>query len=815
VVKRMNRSERPEEARPGRRWLPWAVGLAVVGIVATGLWRLRVDMDVFTLLPSDSRVAKGLQLYQGSFASSRELIVTLRSPDADLTKRAARSLAGALKDAGLTSQALWQSPLRGDPAQQAELLAYLWFNQPPKEFDRLAGRFQGGRVESRLESDMERIGTSFNPQEVALLTNDPFGLTDVANRVPALSSNRSSNGFSSDGGRFRILFVSPPREDAGVWAERRWVKKVIAFVDAWKKEGGFDDTLSARVTGTPAFMYEAGSGLLRDVVYTAVGTLILVAGVFWLAHRTWLPLAWLVALLVFVLALSVSLGGLLLGRLSAASLGFAAILLGLAADYGLLLYQEFSIHPGRTIEEHRSEVAPGILWSALTTAAAFFMITRSSLPGLVQLGALVGIGVLVAAGVMLWAYLPPLIKRVRPRGGAGTEYRGMAAPLRIAWAVTFLAVGASSFALVRKLPEVDYSTRDLGPKFGKAREALREIETEMGGFSEGLWMIIGGRNVREVSKRMSTAGQLLEEAKGQGVLAAYSLPEGLLPRSDAQQANRETAKRLAGRLPAVRKAALAEGFTEASLKLTDQVFADWKSFVQTKGIVWPKQVGARWVLGQFVGSHAGETLALGRLEASKTATQDDLLALARKIGSTVDGYVFSWSLLSESLLGLVQHDVKWVLLPTLAVLVLFLGLAFRTFPEVALSLATLGFSLLCLFALMVVLGWQWNLMNVMAVPLLLGAGVDYGIHMQLALRRHRGVLSNVQQTVGRAILLCSVSSASGFGTLAFASNAGLSSLGRVCAVGILITSLVSVFLLPVWWRSIRGNPDAGPPKETI
>jgi len=799
--------------------LPWVVGLAVVGIVVAGLWRLRVDVDVFTLLPSDSRVAKGLQLYQGSFASSRELIVTLRSSEPDLTKRAARSLAGALKGAGLTSQALWQSPLRGDPAQQAELLAYLWFNQPPKEFDRLASRFQGGRMDSRLESDMERIGTSFNPQEIALLTNDPFGLTDVANRVPALSSNRSSNGFSSDGGRFRILFVSPPREDAGVWAERRWVKKVIAFVNAWKKEGGFDDTLSSRVTGTPAFMYEAGSGLLRDVVYTAVGTLILVAGVFWLAHRTWLPLAWLVALLVFVLALSVSLGGLLLGRLSAASLGFAAILLGLAADYGLLLYQEFSFHPGRTLEEHRSEVAPGILWSALTTAAAFFMITRSSLPGLVQLGALVGIGVLVAAGVMLWAYLPPLIKRVRPRGGAGTEYRGMAAHLtarpRIAWSVTLLAVGASSFALVHRLPKVDYSTRDLGPKFGQAKEALSEIENEMGGFSEGLWMIIDGRDVREVSNRMSTAGQLLEKAKEQGVLAAYSLPGGLLPRPDAQQVNRETAKRLAGRLNAARKAALAEGFTEASLKLTGQVFEDWKRFSETSGIVWPKQPGARWVLGQFVGSHAGKTLVLGRLEASKTATQDDLLGLAHKVGSTVDGYVFSWSLLSESLLGLIQHDVKWVLLPTVAVLVFFLGLAFRRFPEVALSLATLGFSLLCLLALMVVLGWEWNLMNVMAVPLLLGAGVDYGIHMQLALRRHRGDLSNVQRTVGRAIILCSVSSASGFGTLAFASNAGLSSLGRVCAVGILIASLASVFLLPVWWRSIRGHPDARPSKETI
>ena len=241
------------------------------------------------------------------------------------------------------------------------------------------------------------------------------------------------------------------------------------------------------------------------------------------------------------------------------------------------------------------------------------------------------------------------------------------------------------------------------------------------------------------------------------------------------------AAELAGRLSAARDAALAKGFKEASLKLTDQVFADWKRFSGTEGVVWPDRAGARWVFRQFVGSHDGQMLVLGRLEASKTATPDELLALSRKVGSEADGYLFSWSLLSESLLGLIKHDVKWVWLPTVAVLVLFLAMCFRRFAEVALSLGALGFSLLCMSALMVVLDWQWNLMNVMAVPLLLGAGVDYSIHMQLALRRHGGVLTDVRQTVGRAILLCSVSSASGFGTLAFASNAGLSSLGRVCA----------------------------------
>ena len=72
----------------------------------------------------------------------------------------------------------------------------------------------------------------------------------------------------------------------------------------------------------------------------------------------------------------------------------------------------------------------------------------------------------------------------------------------------------------------------------------------------------------------------------------------------------------------------------------------------------------------------------------------------------------------------------------------------------ALSLAVLLFSGLCLLAVMRIAGWSWNLLNLMALPLMLGSGVDYSIFMQLALRRHHGNLSAAHLSVGRALLLC-------------------------------------------------------------
>jgi len=88
----------------------------------------------------------------------------------------------------------------------------------------------------------------------------------------------------------------------------------------------------------------------------------------------------------------------------------------------------------------------------------------------------------------------------------------------------------------------------------------------------------------------------------------------------------------------------------------------------------------------------------------------------------------------------------------------------------------------------------------MALPLILGTGVDYSIFMQLALRRHQGDLALAYRSVGRALLLCGGTASAGFGSLAFSTNAGMGSLGRICAVGIASNMIISIFLLPIWWH---------------
>lgn len=165
-----------------------------------------------------------------------------------------------------------------------------------------------------------------------------------------------------------------------------------------------------------------------------------------------------------------------------------------------------------------------------------------------------------------------------------------------------------------------------------------------------------------------------------------------------------------------------------------------------------------------------------------------------------------WELLGPSVSVLVQRDLKLVLGPIFLLVLVTLWLAFRNWRDVFWSLVTLLFSGLSLHVLMALAGWSWNMMNVMALPLLLGMGVDFSIHIQLALRRHGGDTAVVRGSVGRALLLAGSTTVAGFASLAFASNAGIAGLGKICAAGIICAMLTAVFLLPAWWRTTSTQP---------
>jgi predicted RND superfamily exporter protein len=789
-----------------RHW-PWLLLLIPIGL---GLLRLRFDVEVMNLLPDQFPVVRGLKLYQTNFANARELIITIKSDQAELAESAARAVALALRAAtNLTVQVTWQPLWLENPGQSAEFVAYAWFNQPPHIFGEVTNRLAQTNLANVLRETREALTTSLSPQDLARRGYDPFNLT----QLPETASGADSFGegaefFSSSDGTFRVVFVEAKPDIASYRRCTVWLNDVKRIAGDALAANSLSDQVSVRYTGRPAFVTEIANGMEHDMTSSVTGTMLIIAGLFWWAHRRWLPLLWILTLLIFILGGTMALGGLIFGTLSVISMGFAAILLGLAVDYGLVLYQESQAAPHLSAREVRDELFGSILWSAVTTAGAFAILNFGGLPGLGQLGTLVAVGVALAAVVMLYAYLPPLVGKTPAAVSDDQPQQKTGTRIRVAWGATILLAIVSLAVLSWRHPRFDNSADALRPQNSLAYAAVEEIKQRLKRTQEPIWVLAVARDEAEMARKLALTRAALERSVSNQLVASFTLPDSLWPNRDFQSANRQTAAKLSARRDELRAALAAAGFTSNSFALTENLLRTWRSAAEQPSVFWPTNDNSRWVLEKFVTRNPNTLLALGLIyrdtNTSLATLTPSLLELAGELAPQ-QIYVSGWEMLGYSVFNHVKQHFPRVLVPMMALLIVSLWLAFRHWTEMVLSIVTLAFSGVLLWTVMALAGWSWNLLNLMALPLLLGSGVDYSIHMQLALRRHHGDAAAVRRSVGRALFVCGATTVAGFGSLAWSNNAGMASLGKVCATGIACCMFTAICLLPTWWRTLRKN----------
>ena len=100
-------------------------------------------------------------------------------------------------------------------------------------------------------------------------------------------------------------------------------------------------------------------------------------------------------------------------------------------------------------------------------------------------------------------------------------------------------------------------------------------------------------------------------------------------------------------------------------------------------------------------------------------------------------------------------------------------------------------------AAMAALGIDFNFANVIVLPLLFGVGVDSGIHLvHRSKMRHSRTELLLETTTARAVFYSALTTIVSFGTLAFSTHRGVASLGVLLTVGMLLTVVCNLIVLP-------------------
>jgi uncharacterized protein len=100
-----------------------------------------------------------------------------------------------------------------------------------------------------------------------------------------------------------------------------------------------------------------------------------------------------------------------------------------------------------------------------------------------------------------------------------------------------------------------------------------------------------------------------------------------------------------------------------------------------------------------------------------------------------------------------------------------------------------------------VLGVPLNPANLIALPLIVGVGVDNGVHvLHDYADRVPGKLYRLGAATGRGILVAALTTILGFGTLTLARHRGMASLGLTLTLGVTFCMIAALVLLPAVLR---------------
>jgi predicted RND superfamily exporter protein len=151
----------------------------------------------------------------------------------------------------------------------------------------------------------------------------------------------------------------------------------------------------------------------------------------------------------------------------------------------------------------------------------------------------------------------------------------------------------------------------------------------------------------------------------------------------------------------------------------------------------------------------------------------------------------------RALIEIIGRDGRNAVFLTLIIVFLLLLVDFRSPLYALMAMIPLACGVLWMVGLMKLTGMQITVMNIMALPMIVGIGIDDGVHIVHRWQHEgKGKVFTVFASTGKAILLTSLTTMLAFGSLVFSIWRGFGHLGAALFLGVGACFLTTVVFLP-------------------
>ncbi|HYM17409.1 MAG TPA: MMPL family transporter [Micropepsaceae bacterium] len=622
-----------------------------------------------------------------------------------------------------------------------------------------------------------------------------------------------------------------------------------------------EEGVTVRLTGPVPLADEEFMTLTDRAALMSVLMISAILLMLWFAVRSLKIMTAILVTLFAGLAVTTTLGLLLIGQYNVISVAFIPLFVGIGVDFGIQYCVRYRaerhalgsltralVHAGRCM-------GPSLMLASFATAACFFSFVPTDYSGLAELGFVAGSGMLVAF-LLCGTMLPAMLEVMKPEGEQ-TEvgFAKFAVLDRFLCghktAVLLLAalVALGGLALLPRLkfdanplnlrnrqtesmatlidlakdPDTSPNTIDV---LAPSRSAAQELKTKL-------------ESLAEVDHTMTIESFIPDHQPEKLMLisdAALLLDTTLDPLDMKPPPNTEEVRTsIATTAEKLHAVAMKEpnGGTETARRFADLLdalkAADDRTLALTTSAFVP---GLKTILEQLRAALSPEMATLDKLPPDlkrEWLTPDgrariqiypkgvpdenaDLEPFADAVRTIAPKAVGSPIGTLESGRTIVRAFIQAGALSLLA-MVFLLAIALRDVRDVLLTLLPLLLIGILTFSSVVLFRMKLNFANIIVLPLLFGIGVAFNIYFIMHWRA--GGHAFLQSSLTRAVLLSAATTASGFGTLWLSRHPGTASMGALLTISLAWTLIVTLFFVPVLlecvWPRSRPTKDGAFP----
>lgn len=675
-----------------------------------------------------------------------------------------------------------------------------------------------------------------------------------------------------------VLVIDPVLDFDHIFAAARpmaEIRRIAAEHDLDPDRG-----VTIRLTGNPVLNYEEMVGILWDVGVGGVICFVFVIAVLMRALRSWKLVAASVITLLSGLVWTGAFAAAAVGSLNLVSVAFAILFIGLGVDFmihvGMAYANELRLAPHAADAHQRAldlgfeHVGSSLVLCTVTTAIGFYVFIPTDNLGVAELGLIAGTGMIV--NLFLTASLFPALLTTGFRLDPDRDVSRKMVFHSTAWAR--ITEKPRLVAIVSLVLFGLGAWKAFDVRFDANVVRMRDPETEsVQTFNELLdeaglrspWPMDTIAPNLEEAQRIAEEVEKLSEVEAALTLADY-VPKnqeekiwiledvGMIldaPRDTTPYSEHPTTNQQISDLRSLRDF-LVKQIPETDQRVTAQSMRALKrrldEFLARIEADEDPEAALQALQGVLLGGLTDQLRRLREATFVEPVELEDLPAQLRDRMLTEDGrarvtILPSEKLSDEAAFTRFAKQVQTVVpdatgLPANMIafakatrdsfrealsyaVVLISGLLFllwRRVVPVALVLAPLLLSNALTVGTMATFGIDFNFVNIVVIPLLLGIGVDSGIHLvhrAEALTRSDRQERLLGSTTARAVFYSALTTTVSFGTLALSSHRGVASLGIVLTIGMTLTLIANLIVLPalIGFQRSHQSPQEQPPLE--